>query len=40
MSIITAVAVAVTILVGFPNYYVGERLQALIELLFVNWLRL
>jgi hypothetical protein len=40
MSIITAAVVAVTILVGFPNYYVGERLQMLIELLFAKWLRL
>jgi hypothetical protein len=40
MSIITAAAVALTILMGFPNYYVGERLQALIELLFAKWLRM
>jgi hypothetical protein len=40
MSVITAAAVALTILVGFPNYYVGERLQMLIELLFAKWLRL
>jgi hypothetical protein len=40
MSIVTAAAVALTILMGFPNYYVGERLQALIELLFAKWLRM
>ena len=40
MSIITASAVALTILVGFPDHYMGERLQMLIELLFAKWLRL
>jgi hypothetical protein len=40
MSIITAAAVAIMILLGFPNHYIGERVQLLIELLFAKWLRL
>jgi hypothetical protein len=40
MAIITASVTALTILIGFPNYYVGERLQAVIELLITKWLRM
>ncbi|MGE5375661.1 MAG: hypothetical protein ACM3XO_11450 [Bacteroidota bacterium] len=40
MSIITAAAAALTILMGFANYYVGERLEASIELMFPKWLRM
>ena len=40
MSIITAGAVAATIFIGFPDHYIGERLQMLLEILFTKWLRL
>ena len=40
MAIITVAAIALTFFIGFPDYYLGERLQTLIELLFAKWLRL
>ena len=41
MTIITALATLAILIIGFPpDYYVGERVQRLIEMLFAKWLSL
>ena len=40
VSIITAIGTIITLLIGLPHYSISERVQELIELLFVKWLRM
>jgi hypothetical protein len=38
MTLITAGVIILTIFIGFPGQYVGERVQIMIEYLFAKWL--
>jgi hypothetical protein len=38
MSIITVAAVLLTVFIAFPEQYIGERVQVMIEYLFAKWL--